>query len=645
MKKQLALLIVVLLISFAYAIQAGKAFGWWGFVLYILIWLAVFWVGKIKEDIDNRFRGNLMTRKNIYVVASLVIMLAASQARAQEPEWVAVSNRYTKRLMDLEMKHHPEEGSAQGLSEFDNKASQPTLANEDAERAETRALIEEFKKAVPQQKQKEVAQDLQIIIDKVELQLKRQEFARAHKVPFLNASGTVFGGARMLLDEQTPAERRQSAVVRIREYAGMEPGYKAITEILKDRVNAQMAKPGVVYPAKMAIETEMARNSNYMEGLATLLEKYKLTGWQEPFAKLKAQLTEYDQWTRANVLPKARTDFKLQPEDYALALEDYGIDIPPDQLAGMAHQAFTEIQGEMNAIAGQIAEQRHWQARDYRDVIHELKKQQLVGDAILPFYENRLKQIEEIVREKQLVSLPDRPGKIRIASAAETAEQPAPHMVPPPFLNNTGQKGEFVLPLNIPAGPGQKAADQYDDFAYDAAAWTLTAHEARPGHELQFDSMLEHGVSLARVQYAFNSTNVEGWGLYAEYILKPYMPLEGQLISLQLRLLRAARAFLDPELQSGKVTPEDAYRVLEKDVVLSHAFAEEEVERFTYRSPGQANSYFYGYVKLLALRQDVEAKMGKKFDQKKFHDFILAQGLLPPGMMREAVMEGYVGVR
>jgi Bacterial protein of unknown function (DUF885) len=278
-------------------------------------------------------------------------------------------------------------------------------------------------------------------------------------------------------------------------------------------------------------------------------------------------------------------------------------------------------------------------------VIHELKKQQLVGDAILPFYENRLKQIEEIVREKQLVSLPDRPGKIRIASAAETAEQPAPHMVPPPFLNNTGQKGEFVLPLNIPAGPGQKAADQYDDFAYDAAAWTLTAHEARPGHELQFDSMLEHGVSLARVQYAFNSTNVEGWGLYAEYILKPYMPLEGQLISLQLRLLRAARAFLDPELQSGKVTPEDAYRVLEKDVVLSHAFAEEEVERFTYRSPGQANSYFYGYVKLLALRQDVEAKMGKKFDQKKFHDFILAQGLLPPGMMREAVMEGYVGVR
>jgi hypothetical protein len=93
-----------------------------------------------------------------------------------------------------------------------------------------------------------------------------------------------------------------------------------------------------------------------------------------------------------------------------------------------------------------------------------------------------------------------------LATAAETAQQPAPHMVPPPFLHNTGQRGEFVLPLNIPSANGG-AEDTYDDFTFDAVAWTLTAHEARPGHELQFDSMVEHGVSLARALYAFNSTN------------------------------------------------------------------------------------------------------------------------------------------
>jgi uncharacterized protein (DUF885 family) len=67
------------------------------------------------------------------------------------------------------------------------------------------------------------------------------------------------------------------------------------------------------------------------------------------------------------------------------------------------------------------------------------------------------------------------------------------------------------------------------------------------------------------------------------------------------------------------------------------------VERFTFRAPGQANSYFYGYTRLLALRKETEAAMGAKFDQKKFHDFILSQGLLPPDLMRRAVLDEYVG--
>lgn len=402
-----------------------------------------------------------------------------------------------------------------------------------------------------------------------------------------------------------------------------------------------MAKPGVLYPSRGEMDTELGRNQSYIEGMAALFRKYKLTGWEEPYAKLTAELTEYDAWVRATLLPKARTDFRLPAAEYALALEGFGIDIPPAEVAAKAHAAFAEYQRTMAPMAAEIAKAHGWKSTDYRDVIRELKKAQITGDAILPFYEARLKAIEEIVVAKRLVTLPKRPAIIRLATAAETAQQPAPHMQPPPFLHNTGQRGEFVLPLNIPGANGA-AADKYDDFTYDAVAWTLTAHEARPGHELQFDSMLEHGVSLARALFAFNSTNVEGWGLYSEWMMEPYEPVEGRLLTLQLRLLRAARAFTDPELQSGKMSEADAYRVLEKDVVLSHAFAKEEVERFTYRSPGQANSYFYGYTKLLGLRKDAEAAMGAKFDAMKFHDFILGQGLLPPDLMRAAVMEEFV---
>jgi len=584
-----------------------------------------------------------LIRTAISLSAAAVLSVPAFvQTQPAERSWIAISNNYANRLIQVGFKHHPEDASAQGLSQFDTKISQPTLADEDQERQETAAVLVKLKSAAGQKQQKAVAEDLQIMIRKVELNFKQEDFGRAHEVPFFNASGMVFGGLRILLDEQTPSDRRPAAVVRIREYAGLEPGCRSITEILKQRVTEQMAKPGVVYPARVEIETEMARNSNYLDGIAALMQKYNLTGWQEAYGNLKRQLTDYDAWVRATVLPKARADFRMPPEKYSLDLENYGIDIPPDQVATRARQAFTEIQGEMKSIALKIAKQRKLKSSDYRDVIRELKKQQLVGNAILPFYEERLKQIEEIIAKQQIVSLPDRPARIRIATAAETAQQPAPHMQPPPFLHNIGERGEFVLPLNIPAGPGQTESEKYDDFTFDAAAWTLTAHEARPGHELQFDSMLQQGVSLTRVLYAFNSTNVEGWGLYAEYLVKPYMPLEGQLVSLDYRLFRAARAFLDPGLQAGQITPADAYRLLEQDVVNSHAFAQEEVERYTYRSPGQANSYFYGYTKLIELREDTEKALGPRFNQKKFHDFILAQGLLPADLMRKAVMEEFV---
>ncbi len=574
-------------------------------------------------------------------VAGAVAQQTPPATAAPSKAWIAVSDGYTQQLLAVQLKHHPEQGSAEGLAQFDEQVSTPTLADFKVERSETEAVLAKLKAAAATEKDENVREDLAILEKAIDLQFRTEDYNEQHDVDFMNTSEQVFGGLKTLLDDQVAAERRQAAVVRLRKYAGVEPGYTPLTEILKQRETDKMAKPDMLYPSRGEIETELGRNQSYIEGIPALFTKYKVTGWEEPYTKLKVELTNYDAWVRATILPKARTDFRLPPAEYALSLEGYGVDIPPAQIASMAHAAFTEYQGQMAVLAAEIAKSHGWPSSDYRDVIRQLKKQQIIGDAILPFYEARLKAIEAIVEKQKLVTLPTRPAIIRLATPAETAQQPAPHMQPPPFLHNTGQRGEFVLPLNIPGANGA-AADKYDDFTFDAVAWTLTAHEARPGHELQFDSMVEHGVSLARALYAFNSTNVEGWGLYSEWIMQPYEPVEGQLITLELRLLRAARAFTDPELQSGKMTEADAYRVLEQDVVLSHAFAKEEVERFTYRSPGQANSYFYGYTKLLQLRKDTQSALGPKFDALKFHDFLLAQGLLPPDLLRQAVMQDFV---
>jgi len=228
--------------------------------------------------------------------------------------------------------------------------------------------------------------------------------------------------------------------------------------------------------------------------------------------------------------------------------------------------------------------------------------------------------------------------KFRLASEAESVRIPAPNMQPPRLIGNTGEMGEFVLPLRVPGAPGQQNL-QLDDFTYDAFSWTLTAHEGRPGHELQFASLIEKGVSQARAIFALNSVNVEGWALYAEAEVKPYLPLDGQLGALQSRLVRAARAILDPGLQSGKITREEATRILREEVGLSEGMALQEVQRYTFRSPGQATSYFCGYTRLMELRAEVERVLGPQFDRRKYHDFLLAQGVLPPSLLRKAVFD------
>jgi uncharacterized protein (DUF885 family) len=593
----------------------------------------------------------LSSRLMLSAIIALSAMAAAQTQPSQQSspapntkEWIKRSNEYAQILLKVQAKYAPEFAARQGVAGLDEQVTQFPPNRREQVKTDVGAAIAQLEKILAAEKDPFVRQDLEIMIQAAQRNVRGQEISEKYDMPYFNLPQLVFGGIRALLDDQVPENRRAAALVRLRKYAGMEQGYQPITEQAKART-VEWTKPGQLGPAKVEVETNLARADFFVNGIEQLFQKYKIEGYQEPYAKLKQQLADYNAWVKQEILPKARTDFRLPAEEYAFGLQQIGVDIPAEQLVAMAHKAFGEYQQAMQQVAAKVAQQRGWKSNGYRDVIRELKKDQLVGEAIVPKYKETLASIEEIIRKQKLVTLPNRPARIRLATAAETAQQPAPHMDPPPFLNNTGQQGEFVLPLNVPAAPGSAQTKQIDDFTFSASTWTLTAHEVRPGHELQFDSMVERGVSIARALYAFNSTNAEGWGLYSEYITQPYMPLEGQLISLQLRLMRAARAFLDPELQSGKITPAEAMRVLTQDVVLSEAFANTEVERYTFRAPGQATSYFYGFTRLLELRKDAEEKMGKKFDAMKFHDFILSQGLLPPDLLRKTVMEQFVAAK
>jgi uncharacterized protein (DUF885 family) len=99
---------------------------------------------------------------------------------------------------------------------------------------------------------------------------------------------------------------------------------------------------------------------------------------------------------------------------------------------------------------------------------------------------------------------------------------------------------------------------------------------------------------------------------------------------------------LDPMLNLDMISREDAERVLREEVVLSAPMTRQELDRYTFRSPGQATSYFYGYSRILELRAETELSLGEHFDRLAFNNYLLDQGLLPLDLLAETVRTEFV---
>jgi hypothetical protein len=561
-------------------------------------------------------------------------------AAGEEPSWVEKSNEHAQIVLEVMSKFSPEGAGRLGIDGLDEQISDLGSGIYERSLEATREVLAELRKREAAETHPKVKQDLGILVKALEDNIQTSELDRANMLPYYTVSQTVFFGVRGLIDAQIPRERYPAALVRIEKYAGLTEGFEAITEQAKARTMERFEIDGLVGPYKGEVEQDIERAESFITGIEGLLAGTDLQGWEESYATLATQLRDYNEWVLAEVLPRARTDFRLPAAVYEDALRNWGVDASPYDLIEQATKGYMDIRNEMEALAPQIAAEKGWDTRDYREIIAMLKEEGPIdGDKLLDHYHAVLRDIEEIIVRENIITLPERDAGIRIATEAETAAQPAPHLEIPRMIGNTGEYPSFIIPL---LGKNDDGSWVQTDDTYAAGAWTLTAHEARPGHEMQFSSVLESGVSITRALFAFNSANVEGWGLYAEAIMRPYLPLEAQMISLQYRLMRAARMFLDPMLNLGLITPEEAKDLIMKDVAIGESWAQNEVERYTYRMPGQATAYYYGYNKMQALRAQTELKLRDAFDQQAFHDFVLAQGLLPPDILKDAVMSEFV---
>jgi uncharacterized protein (DUF885 family) len=197
--------------------------------------------------------------------------------------------------------------------------------------------------------------------------------------------------------------------------------------------------------------------------------------------------------------------------------------------------------------------------------------------------------------------------------------RPVPDALAPIYTGGRGGLDACLMnTYNLPARP-----------LYTLAA--LTLHECTPGHSFQAALALE-GPERPPFRTATSfSGYAEGWGLYTEWlgtIMGIYETPYEDFGRLTYEMWRACRLVIDTGIHQFGWSRAQAMDYLRAHAALSEHEITTEVERYI-AWPGQALAYKLGELQIRRHRREAEAKLGPKFDQRPFHDAILAIGSVP----------------
>jgi uncharacterized protein (DUF885 family) len=195
--------------------------------------------------------------------------------------------------------------------------------------------------------------------------------------------------------------------------------------------------------------------------------------------------------------------------------------------------------------------------------------------------------------------------------------------------------------------PGQTMVNTFK--AAEREMWDVqpTAyHEGAPGHHLQMMIAIEDGELPAVLRATFTVAYLEGWALYAEALPKElglYTDPASEFGRLDSERLRAVRLVVDTGLHAKKWTREQARAYMRAHTAMAEPDLRAEVDRYV-AWPGQALGYKVGQLKLRELRARAEAKLGKRFDLRAFHDAVLVGGQRPLSVL-EADIDRWIAAR
>ena len=306
--------------------------------------------------------------------------------------------------------------------------------------------------------------------------------------------------------------------------------------------------------------------------------------------------------------------------------DDLGLDYSLGQIEALALAEIERVGGLLATAARKFGGNR-----PTREILAEARAEWEPGEDLLNVYRKETIRVAEAFRAAKAVTFP----------VGETLDvRPVPEFMrllfPTAAYSQPGaferrQHGIFwVNDLSATkTTEREKRAERQQHFSLSLTC----AHEAYPGHHLQFVTANRHPRKWRRL--LAHAVFYEGWTLWCEQMMADLKVIRSPWLRLQKlhdALWRCHRILVDLRLQTGRYTYEQAVNHMRRHLAFTKARAEGDVNWYT-GAPAVPMSYWLGRLENERLRQRLV--VGRGWTLQQFNDWLLSFGTLPQAWLEK----------
>ena len=370
-----------------------------------------------------------------------------------------------------------------------------------------------------------------------------------------------------------------------------------------------------------AMEQTAAGAPRFFEAIAQFLKGKGASPQQTPLLSGAMAAVKRYRRTVLKKRPAAAGSFAIGSHALQRRVRDeLGLDYSLNEIEALATHEIDRIERLLK-----VASQRFGKSKSPEEIIEAARAAWSPPENLVGFYEEETKRMQKEFRRAAAVTFP---GKETLVVRA--VPEFMRHLFPTAAYSSPGafernQRGVFwVNDLSVT----KKTTPERKRERQQHFGLSLTcAHEAYPGHHLQFTTANQHPRRWRRL-FA-HAVFYEGWTLWCEQMVvdlkidrSPWLVVQ----QLHDALWRCHRILVDLRLQTGEYSYEAGVRHLMKHLEFTRSRAEADVNWYT-ASPGVPMSYWLG-----RLENDRLASRlidGRGWTLRQFNDWLLSFGTLP----------------